>query len=42
MAGRIEEGLFRKDGVVDIKKARPLHHLGGQHFAALEEEINIS
>jgi flavin reductase (DIM6/NTAB) family NADH-FMN oxidoreductase RutF len=33
------EGVMRKEGVVDLKKAQMLHHLGGNYFCSSEKEV---
>lgn len=41
LAARLEKGLMKPEGVIDIKKAKTIHHLGGQHFAVLQDEVSI-
>jgi len=41
VAARIQKGFFKPGNILDIKKARTLHHLGGQHFAELGEELTV-
>ncbi len=33
------EGIVKKEGIVDIKKAQMLHHLGGTYFGTAEREV---
>jgi len=33
------EGIVKKEGIVDLKKAQMLHHLGGTYFSTAEREV---
>ncbi|MFC1517644.1 flavin reductase family protein [Candidatus Margulisiibacteriota bacterium] len=39
VAASADEGIVKPDGIVDIKKAKMLHHLGSTSFGVMEKEV---
>jgi len=39
VAASANEGIVKPDGIIDLKKAKMLHHLGGTSFGVSEREV---
>lgn len=41
VSAQVDAEIFRPEGIIDVKKAKTLHHLGGRYFAVLKEELSF-